>query len=163
MILLLLSYTNNMQVSTWNILRLRIISRLTVNDYCGIMFIRRGQRSWVANIFQVLGDVILLVMCVYICTCTFADLYSWERATHENHENAPPPPPEQWRFLSTSIPQISCKWLLLLTSVVLCVDFGTGARNFFVLFLNPNLPSFSVLKKKKINQDLQTNIITSAD
>lgn len=66
MILLLLSYTNYMQVNTWNILRLRIISRLTVNDYCGIMFIRRGQRSWVANIFQVLGDVILLVMCVYM-------------------------------------------------------------------------------------------------
>lgn len=64
----------------------------------------------------------------------------------------PPPPPEQWWF--PSIPQFSCEWLLLLTSVVLCVDFGTGARNFFVLFLNPNLPSFSFLKKKR------TKIIT---
>lgn len=146
MILLLLSCTNYMQVSTWNIIRLRIISRLTVNDYCRIMFIRRGQRLWVANIFQVLGDVILLVMCVY--------MYIYVRGfkfVGKGYSRKPrtPPPPDQWRFLVLVYLKFLVNgYYILLTSVVLCVYFGTGARNFFVLFLNPNLPSFSVLKKK---------------
>lgn len=147
MILLLLSYTNYMQVSTWNIIRLRIISRLTVNDYCRIMFIRRGQRLWVANIFQVLGDAILLVMCVY--------MYIYVRGfkfVGNGYSRKPrtPPPPEQWRFLSTSIPQISCKWLLYITYIccIVRILWNRGAE-FLCAFPESQSSVIFSLKKKK--------------
>lgn len=64
-----------LHASTRRILRLMVIgTRLTVNDYRGIIFIRGGQRSWVVNILQVCGNVISLVECLYMYIYTFVGI-----------------------------------------------------------------------------------------